>query len=242
LFFYDDIFILYRDYVLEFCKKFKEKGYHKLIKWNVNVRANLVTDELISAMKDAGCYEVRMGVEAGNAYIRNEVYKRSMSNEQIHNAIKIIKKHNLQLRLQFIIGAPYEKLDMMEESFAMAKKSNADYVLFPILVPLPGTEMKDVLMKEGLIEKKGLTTFQDMFSNPVLKTKYVSNKNLRKMARKIRVYQIKKYILEGLKLTGPLFFWNSLLFLLYYKPKYGLELDHAFRFTINKYKLKKLWR
>ena len=240
LFFYDDIFIMYKEFVLEFCRKFKEKGFHKLLKWNVNVRANLVTEEIIKTMKDAGCYEVRMGVEAGNDYIRNKVYKRDMSREQIFKAIKIIKKYKLQLRLQFIIGAPYETIEMMEESFDLAKKSNADYILFPILMPLPSTEIKDICEKEGLIEKKGFKTFQDMFSNPVVRTKYATRKQVKKMASKIRKYQIKKYILKGLKTTGPLFLLDFLIFLLYYKRKYDLELDHAYRFTINKYVMKKI--
>ena len=34
-----------------------------LVDWNVNVRANLMDNELIRTMKDAGCYQVRMGVE-----------------------------------------------------------------------------------------------------------------------------------------------------------------------------------
>ena len=45
---------------------------------------------------------------------------------------------------------------------------------------------------------------------------------------------------EGFLLGGPMFLFDSLMFLLYYKKKYGLEIDHAFRFTINKYKLRKI--
>jgi len=240
LFFYDDIFIMHKEFVLEFCKKFKEKGFDKKIKWNANVRANLVTEEIISAMKNAGCYEVRMGVESGNDYIRNDVYKRNMTKEQIDNAIQIIKKNGLQLRLQFIIGAPYETTEMMEESFDLAKQSNADYILFPTLVPLPSTEITDICQRENLIENGDLKTFQDMFSNPVLRTKYTTKKQLKRMAKRIRNYQIRKYLYEGLVMNFPIFLYDLLLFLLYYKPKYKLELDHAFRFTINRYKLAKI--
>ncbi len=239
LFFYDDTFIMYRDFVLEFCKKFKEKGFHKKIKWNVNVRANLVTEEIIKTMKDAGCYEVRMGVEAGNDYIRNEIYKRNMSEKQIFDAIKIIKKYGLQLRLQFIIGAPYENLDMMNESFEMAKRSEADYILFPVLIPLPSTKMKELCEKEGVIERRKLTS-HEMYTNPVVKTKFVSRKEIKNFVNKIRRYQIKKYLLEGLKLRGLIFIKDSLIFFIYYKRKYDLEIDNIFRFTINKYKLEDL--
>ncbi|MBU0894312.1 MAG: B12-binding domain-containing radical SAM protein [Nanoarchaeota archaeon] len=242
LFFYDDTFIISRNFVLEFCKKFIEKGFHKKLKWNVNVRANLVTKEIIRAMKKAGCYEVRMGVEAGNDYIRNKIYKRNMSKKQIFNAVKIIKKQGLQLRLQFILGAPYETKEMMQESFEMAKKLKADYVLFPILMPIPETEIKKMCEKEGLIEKEKFENFHDnsIYIQPVMKTKYVSKNQIKKFVKKIRNYQIKKYLYEGFKFGKIQFILDSLVFLLYYKRKYDLELDHAFRFTVNKYNLQKI--
>lgn len=240
LFFYDDTFIIDRNFVLDFCKKFVKKGYDKILKWNVNVRANLVTEEIIKTMKEAGCYEVRMGVEAGNDYIRNEIYKRGMNKGQIFDAVKIIKKYGLQLRIQMIIGAPYETMGMMKESFEMAKKINADYELFPILMPLPATEIKEICEKEGLIEKKGFKDSHTMFTTPLTRTKYSSLNQIKKMVNKIKLYQIKKYGLKGLKLRGPFFISDIIKFFIYDKPKYDLEIDHAFRFTINKYNLKKL--
>ncbi|MBS3090549.1 radical SAM protein [Candidatus Pacearchaeota archaeon] len=240
LFFYDDTFILDRNYILEFCRKYKEKGYDKVLKWNVNVRANLVTEEIIKAMKDAGCYEVRMGVEAGNDYIRNVVYKRNMSREQIYDAIGIIKKYGLNLRLQFIIGAPYETIEMMRESFAMAKNSGADYELFPILMPLPCTEIKEVCEKEGLIEESGFKDSHVMYTKPVARTKYATREQIQNFVGGIRNEQIKRYLIEGLKKKNIIFLWDLLVFLVYYKPKYNLEIDNAWRFTINKYNLERI--
>lgn len=240
LFFYDDTFILNKTFVLDFCKKFKERGFDKIIKWNVNVRANLVTEEIIKTMKDAGCYEVRMGVEAGNDFIRNEIYKRDMKKEQIYQAIKIIKENDLQLRLQFIIGAPYETVAMMKESFEMAKKSNADYVLFPILMPLPDTEIKRMCEKEGLIEENKFKDSYTMFTHPVTRTKYASRREIKKISNEIRRYQIRKFVLKGLKMRGGKFLLDLLIFFCYYKRKYDLELENAFRFTINKYNLENI--
>lgn len=242
LFFYDDTFILDKKFVSEFCKKFKEKGWDKKIKWNVNVRANLVTEEIIKEMKEAGCYEVRMGVEAGNDKIRNDLYKRCMSEEQIYNAVKIIKKYGLRLRVQFIVGAPYDTIQTMNESYEMARRINADYTLFPILMPLPATEIKEVCEKEGLIEKKDFEKFHnnDMFTSPVSRTKYVAMEDIKKVVNKVRNYQIKKVILEGMKMKGVKFILDLVAFVFYYKKKYDLEIDNAFRFTVNKYYLERL--
>mgnify|MGYP001562023615 FL=1 len=240
LFFYDDTFILDKKFVFEFCKKFKEKGFDKKLKWNVNVRANLVTDEIIKVMKDAGCYEVRMGVEAGNDEIRNKLYKREMSEEQIYNAVKIIKKYKLHLRVQFIVGAPYDTKKTMDESYKMARKINADYTLFPILMPLPATEIKDICEKENLIEGKGFKDSHIMFTSPVSRTKYVKMKDIKKVVNKVRIYQVKKVLLEGLRMKNIRFLFDLIIFFIYYKRKYDLEVDNVFRFTVNKYALEKL--
>ena len=156
-YFFDDTFILNKDYVLKFCKQFKEKGFHKLLRWNVNIRANLVTDELMRALKDAGCYQVRMGVESGNEYIRNTIYNRGMTNQEIFHAVEIIKKNNLQLRLYFMVGAPQETVEMMQESFQMADTLNADEIFFGVLYPLPGTDILKICEKEHVLESEKRT-------------------------------------------------------------------------------------
>jgi len=238
--FYDDIFTMDRDYVLEFCQKYRAEGYHKLVGWCVNVRANLVTDEIIKAMKEAGCYEAAMGIEASDDFIRNKVYKRNMSIEQINNAVAIINKHGMQLRVQFIIGAPYETLDMMRGSFEMAKKINAQVTQFPVLMPLPATDMNKICLKEGLIESDdAFNDPQNMFTKSVIRTKYATRKDVQTLVKKIRNYQIREYFFDGLKRKGPIFIWDICKFFFYYKLKYELEIDNAWKFTINKYNLEK---
>ena len=239
LYFFDDTFILDKEFVLEFCKKFKEKGFDKLIKWNVNVRADLVTDEIIKSMKGAGCYEVRMGVEAGNDYIRNKVYKKNTTKEQIFDAFETIKKYGLQLRLYFIIGAPHETVDMMKESLDMAKQSLADEAFFSLLYPLPGTKIKKICEKENIIEKKNGRKCTIMIIKPITKTNFVSGTQLQKVNQKIKKWQSGKYFYEGLKNNKIFFLWGMFLFLLYFKRKYSLEQNQIFRWTVQKYKLKR---
>jgi len=238
LYVFDDTFILYKDFVYELCNKFKEKRFYKYIKWTANVRANLVTDEIMKTMKDAGCYEVRMGVESGSDYIRNTVYKRNMTREQIDNAFKIIKRHGLQLRLDFIVGAPYETLDMMEESFEMAKQSNGDKIFFSRLYLFPGTEIREICEKERVIEEN--THFAYKGFQSVNRTKFTSRNQIRRFTQKIKRWQTQRYVNEGFNMNGFLFIWDVLVFLIYYKPKYDLELNQIFRWNVQRYKLDEL--
>ena len=231
LYFYDDTFIINKDFVIDFCKKFKEKGFDKILRWNVNVRANLVTDELIKTMKDAGCIEARMGVESANDYIRNDIYNKNITKKQLYDAFKIIKDNGLNLRLYFIIGAPYETIEMMHESFNMAKESNADEFIFGQLLPLPGTEIKNLCEKENLIENP-----DDKIISPVIKTKFTSENQIKKFCSKLRFFTIQKYTHEGFKYKGIFFLWDITTFLFYYKYKYNLNLKQILRWNIQRYK------
>ena len=235
LHFFDDTFILYKDFVLEFCKKFKLRKFHEKIKWNANVRANLVTDELIRTMRDAGCYEVRMGVESGNDYIRNKIYNKNMTNKQFFNAFEIIRKNGLQLSLDFIIGAPFETQEMMQESLDFAKKSQGDQIFFVKLYPFPGTEIKKICEQEHIIKTDEKLEESGMPS--VERTMFISKKQLNDFAKKISIWQMKRYIKEGLKTKKIRFFYDILVFLFYYRYKYDLELNQIYRWNIQRYKL-----
>jgi len=238
LYFFDDTFILSEDFVKEFCEKFKNKGFHKIIKWTANVRANLVTDEIIKTMKDAGCYEARMGVESGNNYILNEVYNRNMTCDQLLKAFKIIKENGVQLRLDFIYGAPIETVEMMEESFELAKQSDGDNIFFAKLYPFPGTEIKKVCEAEQILQDN--IDFKTKGMPPVEKTKYVTEGQFNKFKNRISMWQMRKYVEEGVQLKGLKFFRDSLIFLLYYKPKYDLEYNQIYRWNVQRYKLNEL--
>jgi anaerobic magnesium-protoporphyrin IX monomethyl ester cyclase len=240
IYFYDDTFILYKDFIIDFCKKFMEKDFHKCLKWSVNVRANLVTDKIIKTMKEAGCYEVRMGIESGNDYIRNNVYKRNMTKEEIFNAFRIIKDNGLLSRLYFMIGAPYETVDMMEESLDLAKRSKADMIFFEKLLPLPGTEIKEVCEKENLLVINDSKDSSNMAVKPVIKTKFASEKQIGRLMSKIKSWQRQRFISEGIDLNGFFFLWDILLYFLYYKQKYVLGKKQIYRWTIQKYKLNNL--
>ena len=240
IYFYDDTFILYKDFIVDFCKKFMEKEFHKRLKWSVNVRANLVTDKIIKTMKEAGCYEVRMGIESGNDYIRNNVFKRNMTMGEIINALQMIKDNRLLSRLYFMIGAPYETVEMMEESFDLAMKSNADIILFNRLLPLPGTEIRELCEKEKLLVFNDSNDFSHVAVNPVRTTMFASEKQIEKFMAKIKRWQWQRFINEGFEMNGFFFLWDILLYFLYYKQKYVLGKKQIYRWTIQKYKFNNL--
>ena len=238
LYFFDDTFILQKEFVDGFCKKFRDKEFDRIIKWTANVRANLVTDDVVKTIKDAGCYEMRMGVESGNDFIRNDVYGRNMSEKQLVNAFRIIKKHGVLLRLDFIIGAPYETIEMMEETFDFAQRSDGDNIFFARLYPFPGTEIKKICEKEAMIEQDDSLGEKGMPS--VKNTSFVSENQINGLFRRIVRWQGRRYFDRGFRLRGLNFLLDIIIFLVYYKYRYLLEMNQIYRWNVQRYLLKDL--
>ena len=91
----DDTFILKsKDWFRRFCALYKERVR---LPFTCNVRANLVTEEIIAMLKDAGLYLVWMSIECANEDISNRVLDRGIKNEQIIMACNIIKDNGVKL-------------------------------------------------------------------------------------------------------------------------------------------------
>lgn len=233
LYFFDDTFILNRALVTDFCTTYKQKRYHEWLRWTANVRANLVTSDLMTMMKDAGCYQVRMGVETGNEHLRNAAYHRGMTNSQLQEAFAAIHTAGLSLRLYFIAGAPQETLPMMHESLTLAKQTNAES-FFSVLYPLPGTEIQQACKDaKTLIDSPQAA----LGTIPVTHTLTVTPQQLIQFMKQVGRWQMKKYFHEGLRLKGPRFLLDSLWYALYLRRAYDLERNHMFLWNVQRYEL-----
>ncbi|MBD3277640.1 MAG: radical SAM protein, partial [Candidatus Aegiribacteria sp.] len=71
--FQDDVFILDRNWVLEFCEQYKERGG---LPFHCHLRANLVDDDITRKLSEAGCVSVKMAIESASDRLRNDVLHR----------------------------------------------------------------------------------------------------------------------------------------------------------------------
>lgn len=144
--FSDDTFTIDSERILKFCPVYADEI---ALPFQCQTRANHVSKEVLGALKNAGCREVHIGLEAGNDYQRNEILKRYMSREQILNAISDAKEAGLKVVTFNIIGAPYETEETIWDTIHLNRLSKADGVCHTIFMPLAGSEAKDICNKEG---------------------------------------------------------------------------------------------
>ena len=144
--FMDDTFILNRQWLQEFAVRYKaEVG---LPFW-CQVRADLVTDEMMSLFKDAGCVSVSFGLEAGNDRLRNAVLNRDMSREQILEASRVFGRHGIAFMTNNMLGLPTGSLETDLETLELNVQCRPSYANVFLFQPYPKTELGEWASREG---------------------------------------------------------------------------------------------
>lgn len=146
----DDLFVLKpRWWLEEFAKLYKERVG---LPWDCTVRANVVKDEMVAMLRDAGLKFVWMGVESGDEKAANEILRRDLSNDQLLEGAAILKRHGVGLYTLNIMGLPVEDpfvsdLKTLDLNIAM----RPDYGGSSILYPFPGSPIEGYLKKNGYL-------------------------------------------------------------------------------------------
>ena len=148
-YFADDTFILHPAWIEEFSQKYRQEVGLPFV---CNVRANLVNDDLIRLLKEANCHSACMGVETADDELRNLLFKRRMSTEQMLGAAEILHRYNIKLYTANILGIPTGSFDIDVETLKLnvAMKPAAAHV--GLLQPFPGTEIRRFAEEHNLLE------------------------------------------------------------------------------------------
>jgi anaerobic magnesium-protoporphyrin IX monomethyl ester cyclase len=163
----DNSFNLDMKRVDNFCDLLIRKNIKIL--WSVSLRADHMTQELANKMKEAGCYNVAIGIESANNEILSRIGKATTI-EKITAGIKNLKKAGIEVLSQFVIGSPFETLKTVEESVEYAKHSECDYTNFYTVLPFKGTPQWDYVLQHGTFFTKEIHDFHTMNPRIVFET------------------------------------------------------------------------
>ncbi|MBI3754337.1 MAG: radical SAM protein, partial [Deltaproteobacteria bacterium] len=90
--FHDELFTAKKPWLHELFEEFRKRGLR--FSWRCLGKVGTVDYELLSAMKESGCYIIAFGLEAGNERVREDI-NRKMTNEEIKNTFAMAKKAGL---------------------------------------------------------------------------------------------------------------------------------------------------
>jgi radical SAM superfamily enzyme YgiQ (UPF0313 family) len=146
--FVDDIFTLNRERTIKLCDEIKKFD----VIWDCETRVDMVNEQLLKTMANAGCQSIFFGVESGDQNILNNMGK-GITVEQIRKAFNWAKKAGLKTVASIILFYPGETKFTVQKTLSFVKELDPDLVQFCIATPFPGTEFYDELLKQGLIQE-----------------------------------------------------------------------------------------
>lgn len=136
--FSSDTFTLNHKWLFEFLDLYKKE---LKIPFICNSRPNEMTEEVAKKLSEAGCFYTSFGVEAGNERIRIEILKRNVTNQQIIDAAKYLRKYGIKYITFNMCGLPTETLKEAFETMELNAKIKSNISTPTVLQPIKGTEI-----------------------------------------------------------------------------------------------------
>ena len=121
------------------------------ISWSCETHVNLVSEETLSMMKNAGCFSIQIGIESGDDNILKTV-RKGFSVDRALKACELIKEAGLRLETFFMAGFPDETEESLRKTYRVMQTVPADKLIFSLFTPYPGTEVFDLCRSRGLIQ------------------------------------------------------------------------------------------
>lgn len=137
--FEDSTFILDKAWVHAICDEMKARRLK--LSWCCNVRADLLDEDLLSHMKDAGLAKINMGVESASQRVLDDIYSKGITVAGVVRALEMARRMGVRVQGYFMLGAPGETLGEMRSTVAFAASMPFDDALFDITTPFPHTEL-----------------------------------------------------------------------------------------------------
>jgi radical SAM superfamily enzyme YgiQ (UPF0313 family) len=156
LFFMDQTFGVQRARALELCAAMAERGD---LSFTAFTRPDVADDQMLAAMRAAGCHTVILGVESADDALL-AAYKKGYKSSVIAQAFERAKRHGLRTVGTFIIGLPQETEASLERTLDLAVALEMDFMSLNMAVPRFGTPFRAEALALGLAEREDLVMDQ----------------------------------------------------------------------------------
>ena len=135
--FFDETFTLDRGRTLRLCRRLAKTG----VSWTCNTRTELVDQELLEEMREAGCDGISFGIESGDD--ARLAAMRKARQEQHLAAVRLCRRIGIKTHCSFILGLPGETQASALATLRFARELNPHSGQFNLFVPYPGTVYGD---------------------------------------------------------------------------------------------------
>ena len=111
--FQDEFFVSGKRQVMEFCAELRRRNLN--VQWKAFGRVNLVDEEMMRAMAENGCLELRFGIESGSDRILEQIKKGFTAAETVEVVSQAVGIFH-RVDAFFVWGFPFETMEDFHQS------------------------------------------------------------------------------------------------------------------------------
>lgn len=138
IFYFDDLFTVNKKRVVTFCRLLQK--YSLKTSWSAQGRVDSVDEEMLEAMKLAGCTELMFGVESGSDKILEYLVK-GFTREKIIHTFDICHQLKMKAGAYLIIGVPGETRRDILDTISLVERIEPTLLNYSFLTPFPNTPL-----------------------------------------------------------------------------------------------------
>jgi len=144
-------------WLFELCKQLEcfNAKIGKRISYGCNFRISPESkdERIFFALQKANFHKINIGLESGSERVRRVVLKRNYSNMDFLDVTNMARKFGLSVFVFNIIGLPGETYDEYLQTVRLNRQCQPDMHYTGIFFPYPGTELYDICVRNGLMER-----------------------------------------------------------------------------------------
>jgi radical SAM superfamily enzyme YgiQ (UPF0313 family) len=145
--FRNNTFTANRKWVKQFCEEYKREIGRPFLAF---AHPNTMDEEVATWMKDAGCYNIQLGLESYNEWVREHILNRHETTAAVHRAVDAMDKVGLKYSLDYILGLPKQTEEELLEAAQFFIDRKACRRVSPyMLAYLPKLKMVDIGLQYG---------------------------------------------------------------------------------------------
>lgn len=182
IYFDDDCLTLGKERVLEICRLIQEREIE--VNWIAQSRVDTVDEEMLTAMKEAGCHYIYFGVESGSPKML-KLMRKGISLERAKETFAICRRLGIRTQAFFLFGIPGEDQETIRQTIEFAKELSPDSVQFAVAIPHPGTQLYEECQRNGWLLYDSWADFAS--KNSLIETEELSREEVERA--RVRAYR-----------------------------------------------------
>jgi len=167
-------------------------------------RLDTFSEEKTRLLSEMGCKNISVGLEHGDEKIRNELLNKRITDKQVLDAIKLIKKYNIFPTLNSMIGLPDESRKDIFKTINLNRKISKMLKGFHninvfIFHPFSGTKLREISIEKGYFKENQEIPFS-FYEESTLTMPLLSKEEIKGLERTVLLYiKLPKYYWKKIK-------------------------------------------